>query len=93
MSKVLLVRTSVQPHTYLPETCADPESFVRGSLTLAVFCFVFFFVGFLEGREDPNNTNITISRPSLTHQQNTIYMAFRWCADDGPTLNAGLEAL
>ena len=34
-----------------------------------------------EGREDPSNT---ISGPSS---------AFRWRADDGPTMNAGLVAL
>ena len=44
--------------------CADPESFVRGGPTLKFF--------FVEGREDPNQTNITISGPSLTRQQNAI---------------------
>ena len=48
-------------------SCADPESFVKGDLTLT-----FFLVD--EGREDPN---ITIS----------------WRVEDGPTLNAGFEAL
>ena len=36
-----------------------------------------------EGREDP------ISGPSLARPRNAILMAFRWRADDGPTLNAG----
>ena len=45
-----------------------------------------------EGREDPNTT---IRGPSLAHQRNasTVQMAFRWRADDGLTLNAGLVAL
>ena len=34
----------------------------------------------------------TKSEPSSVHQQNAIQMAFRWHADDGPTLNAGLVA-
>ena len=42
-----------------------------------------------EGREDPNTT---ISGPSSARQQNAIKMVFRWCANDGPTLNAGLVA-
>ena len=31
--------------------------------------------------------------PSSARQQNAIEMAFRWRADDGPTLNASLVAL
>ena len=65
-------------------TCKDPESFVSEAPTLAVL-FVFD-----EFREDPN-TNI--SGPSSAQLQNAILMAFRWRADDGPTLNAGLAAL
>ena len=42
-----------------------------------------------EGRKDPNTT---ISGPSSTHQRNAISMAFRWRADVGPTLSAGLVA-
>ena len=42
-----------------------------------------------EGRENPNTT---ISGPFLTSQRNAIEMAFRWHADDGPTLNAGFVA-
>ena len=56
--------------------CADPKSFVRGGPTLITF--------FYEGREDPRTT---ISGPSSAHE-----MAFRWRADDRPTLNAGLVA-
>ena len=47
----------------------------------------FFFLLLVdEGREYPNTT---ISGPSLARQRNAIEMAFRWRADDGPTLNAG----
>ena len=48
---------------------------------------IFFVVD--EGWEDPNTT---LSGPSSTRQRNAIEMAFRWRADDGPTLNAGLVA-
>ena len=48
----------------------------------------FFLVD--EGIEDPN---ITINGPSSACQRNAISMAFRWRADSGPTLNAGLVAL
>ena len=69
-------------------------------LLLLFFCFCLFvyvyfysfFIFFLvdEGRKVPNTT---ISGPSLACQRNAIKMAFRWRADDGPTLNAGLVAL
>ena len=51
-----------------------------------------FDINFLvdEGIEDPN---ITINWPSSANQRNAISMAFRWWADDGPTLNAGLVSL
>ena len=39
------------------------------------------------------NQYTTISGPSSARQRNVISMAFRWRADDGPTLNAGLVAL
>ena len=42
------------------------------------------------GIEDPN---VTINGPSSACQRNVISMAFRWRADDGPTLNAGLVVL
>ena len=48
----------------------------------------FFF--FDEGREEPNSAK---SGTSSAHQQNAILMAFRWRADNGPTLNVGLVAL
>ena len=50
----------------------------------------FLLVG--EGRKAPN-TCTTISGPSSARQRNAIKMAFRWLADGGPTLNAGLVAL
>ena len=39
--------------------------------------------------EDPITT---LSEPSSAHQRNAIKMAFRWRADDGPTMNAGSVA-
>ena len=43
-----------------------------------------------EERDDPNTI---LSGPSSARQRNAIYMAFRWRANDGPTLNAGLVDL
>ena len=50
--------------------------------------FIFFLV--VEGIEDMNST---INGLASARQRNTIFMAFRCRADDGPTLNAGLVAL
>ena len=61
------------------------KNFIRGGPTLTTF---FFLVD--EGWEDPNTT---ICGPISARQRNAILMAFRWRADDGPTLNAGLVAL
>ena len=44
----------------------------------------------VETREDPNTT---ISGSLSARQRSAIYMAFRWRADDGPKLKAGLVAL
>ena len=63
--------------------CADPDFFQRGSN----FDYVFLVD---ERREDPNTTK---SGPSSARQRNAIYMVFRWRADGGPTVNAGLVAL
>ena len=41
-------------------------------------------------REDRNSTE---NGPSSARQRNAIEMAFRWRADNGPPLNAGLVAL
>ena len=68
---------------FASQACADPEFCQRASN------FDYFFL-VDEGREDPNTT---ISGPSLARQRNAILMAFRWRADDGPTLNAGFVAL
>ena len=60
---------------------------------MTVFCLFVLLVD--EGRED---LNITINEPSSARQRNASWrvdygsMAFRWRADDGPTLNAGLVA-
>ena len=64
------------------QSCADPDNFVRGGPNL-----IFLIDG---GREDPNTTLIW---PASARQRNAIEMAFRWRADDGPTLNAGLVTL
>ena len=61
--------------------------FQRGSNSDNVFFFVFLVA---EGKEDPNTTK---SGPSSARQRSATLMAFRWRADDGPTLNAGLVAL
>ena len=45
---------------------------------------------FDEGREDPKSTK---RGPSSTCQPNAMKIAFRWRADDRPTLIAGLVAL
>ena len=49
-----------------------------------------FFFFFLKLMRDPNTT---IRGPSLAHQRNAIYMAFRWHVNGGPILIAGLVAL
>ena len=64
--------------------CADADNFVKGGPTLTIL----FSVD--EGNETPNTT---ISGPSSARQRNAILMAFRWHADDGPTLNVGLVDL
>ena len=51
------------------------------------FNFLCLFSFFDEGRKD---SNTTISGPSTARQRNAIQMAFRWRADGGPTLIAGL---
>ena len=68
-------------------SCADPENFVRGGSALTSF-FSFFLVN--QGRA---GLNTTISVPASARQRNAIRMAFRWRADDVPSLNAGLVAL
>ena len=49
-------------------SCADPESFVRGSPTFTVFCFVFG-----KGRDNPNTT---ISGPPSARHRNAIKWRF-----------------
>ena len=55
------------------------------------FVFCFFFWGVVD--EERKGPSTIISGPSLACQRNAIKMAFRWRADDGPTLNAGLVDL
>ena len=55
---------------------------------LITFFFSFFLVD--ERIEDPNTA---INGALSSHQRKAIGMAFRWRADVGPTLNAGLVAL
>ena len=45
--------------------------------------FDVFFLFIDERRKDPNTT---IRGPLMARQRNAIEMAFRWRADDGPTL-------
>ena len=58
------------------------RKFIRGGPTLTHFFY------FDEGRKDKNTT---ISGSSSATQRNAISMAFPWRADDGLTLNAGLD--
>ena len=51
---------------YFNNTCADPESFIRGGPTLTFF---FVFVLGDEGREDPNTTE---GESSSARQRNAI---------------------
>ena len=63
----------------------EPRKFFqRGSKFDKKFFLVY------KGIED---TNTVINGQSSAHQRNAIEMAFRWRADGGPTLNAGLVAL
>ena len=74
-------------------SCADQESFLRGSPTLTTFVFFFFFFFFFKFDGGRKDLNTTISGPSKARRRNVISMAFRWRVDVGPTLNAGLVAL
>ena len=65
------------PTSYDHKTCADPESFFRGSN----FDYVYFLV------------DTTMSGPLSSRQQNAIEMAFCWRDGGGPSLNADLLAL
>ena len=79
----LIYKITCEPiYIIIREACADPGSFASGGPTLM---FKFFCVS----GEDPNSTKSGLSSAS---QQNAIYMAFHWLADDDPTLNADLVA-
>ena len=69
-------------------SCADPESYVRGCphLTMLLFFFYCFMRGGMTQRA-------IIGRPAKRHFNE---MAFRWPANDGPTLKwrfAGLPMM
>ena len=66
--------------------CVDPDSLVRGSN----FDFSFKLTR-VETREH-HHLNTTISGPSSARQRSAIYMAFRWCAEDGPYMAFGWRA-
>ena len=65
----------------------DPESFVRGGLTLTTFFFAVFFVDKGEEGLVYHYKRAIVGLPEKRH------LAFLWWADDVPTLNAGLAAL
>ena len=48
---------------------------------------------FLMRRENIQIDNCNLNGPSSARQRNVIQLAFRWRADDDPTLNAVLVAL
>ena len=60
----------------------------EGDPNLITFFFLIFLID--GGIEDPNTA---INGPPSARHRNAIEMAFRWRADAGPTLNAGLVAL
>ena len=84
------------PHGHFPGKSAimrgSRKFFQRWSKFDNVF-FIFLFILFLEVDKGIEDRNTAINRPSSARQRNAISMAFRWRADDGPTLNAGLVAL
>ena len=67
-----------------------PRKFSQRGPNLFDNVFIYFIFLVNEGIDDPN---AILSGPSSARQRNAISMAFRWRADDGPTLNAGLVAL
>ena len=63
--------------------CVDQEVLLEGSK----------FDNFFLVDVGIKDSNTAINGLSSARQRNAIKMAFRWRADDGPTLNAGLVAL
>ena len=61
---------------------------IQRDQTFTTFFFSFFVFVFFRCGEP----KIAKSGPSLARQRNAISMAFRWRANVGPTLNAGLVA-
>ena len=72
---------------------ADPESFVRGGPSLTTFFSYFSYFSFIswwgEGGSKYHHKRAIISLPEKCN----LNGAFRWLADDGPTMNAVLVAL
>ena len=67
--------------------CQSGSNFDNG-----LFFFLFFFCCFFLVDEWWEGPNTSINGPSSASQRNAIKMAFRWRADDDPTLNAGSVA-
>ena len=74
-------------HTHL-RFMRGSRKFCQRGLNLIKKNFHFFSIFLIdEGIEDPNTT---LNELSSVFQRNAVKMAFRWRADDGLTLNAGL---
>ena len=75
--------TCKQLDPYQDRSCVDLESFVRGGPTLTT---IFFYLvdGMVRGIEMPLKVD---------HHRPASETPFRWRADNGPQLNAGLVAL
>ena len=54
------------------------------------FVYLFFFLILMRERKDPNTTK---SGPSSALQRNTISIAFRWRADNGPTCHVIFQGI
>ena len=85
----------VQQNVQVGMSCADPEILIRGGPTLTTFflvClffyyyYIFFFFLVDEGKKNRYHHKRAIIAPLAKHHF-AILMAFRWRADDGPTLN------
>ena len=84
-------------YTHTQRACADPESFVRGGLTLTTFFFLFFFSLFfsffsffslMRGRKDPNTTISGHQRPASETPFNGVPLAGRY----GPNIECWIDS-